>query len=70
MSDNPAKWQGVGFTHGVRDADTERRAIVAWLREREAAGNTGFLGIPHWAYREIANRIERGEHLKDTPWPT
>ncbi len=42
-------------------AETEA-AIVAWLREKEARRNDGPLGIPHWAYREIANHVERGEY--------
>lgn len=59
---------------------TEREEmIVAWLRQEgerwwaqvasyRAAGNDGpYLGQP--SYGDIANRIERGEHLK-RPEPT
>ena len=49
-------------------ADTERAAVVAWLREEaEAAAQTYTLQAGEWANRilSLADDIERGEHRRE-----
>ena len=50
------------------EADTERAAVVTWLRaEAEAAAQTFTLQAGEWANRIVglADNIERGEHRRE-----